>query len=418
MADIDVFGRLVRESIEPAWTPARSRGVWRRARANAARRRANRALVGGLAGLGLAVVWWAAMAKSRASLEATTMLAAVVEPAVVEPVAIEVEPAAPPPAAMWMMPPPPPMALSDGSSIEMGSAETHVDVLHESPERIDVLFERGSAQFSVPRRPGRMFRLHIDAMTVAVIGARFSVDVRQTAVLVALEQGEVRVDLDFESVTLTSGQRRWFDVGSLVVPGNADPVEEPDRDSGEPLDESPDGEREVGDRRLAAAREAWREALDAGDATTAYAELRASSDLPETPDAEWLADAVEACRLSGHPRTALTYLRRLLDTHPEHELVAWAEFRLGELLLDRFKSPRAAAKAFIRARRADTRGRFAESAHVRAIEAWALVGDVGRVEALARSYREIYPRGGSLGAVGMYEASVRRGARADELWWP
>ena len=107
--------------------------------------------------------------------------------------------------------------------------------------------------------------------------------------------------------------------------------------------------------------------------------------------AEDLMLAADAARLSGHPASAVPYLRRLLARSSDGRAGPVAAFTLGRVLLSELARPAEAADAFAASYRLAPTGPLAADALGREVEAAARAGDAARAHRLATTYVARYP---------------------------
>jgi transmembrane sensor len=252
-------------------------------------------------------------------------------------------------------------ALSDQSRATALNPATDVVVEEDAPQRALVRLERGRARFEVARRPERTFRVRAGSVTVSVIGTVFDVEVVADRIGVTVEQGAVEVAWGVGQKRLVAGEQGWFPPlvlsGSDAAPANGAPAA-----TGAPASVVERSEPAV--------------AVQAGP--TSARELLAESD---------------AARTRGEPARGAELLRRILREYPDDARAPLAAFTLGRLLLNELGKPREAALAFHELQRRAPRGKFAEDALAREVEAWKQASEPARARGAAEAYLERYPAG-------------------------
>ena len=83
------------------------------------------------------------------------------------------------------------VALDDGSAVTLDS-DSAISVDYSSKAR-EIRVLRGAAWFEVQADPARPFRVHADGVDATALGTAYAVDVRDAAVVVAVDHGVVAV---------------------------------------------------------------------------------------------------------------------------------------------------------------------------------------------------------------------------------
>ena len=273
------------------------------------------------------------------------------------------------------------LTFSDGSTVALADSHSEVSVTSSSQTRTEVAVRRGGGRFDVKRNPGRLFRVTAGAVTVDVLGTRFSVRHEGDEVHVSVERGRVRVRSPRGEQVLGEGEASAFPeraIGAPIVPARPVPLPElEDPPSPEPMPAPPPQtvvtpppspsvpSPSAADSRLGAVRDA--------------------------PDA--LLHAADVARSSGHPKEAVRLLERILKRYAADPRAQLAAFTLGRLYFDQLHQPRAADGAFARARALAPNGPLAEDALFHQIECADNSGDPDTARARAREYLRLYPTG-------------------------
>ncbi|MEZ4328564.1 MAG: FecR domain-containing protein [Polyangiales bacterium] len=311
--------------------------------------------------------------------------------------------------------------FADGSrAIPVGAASELTPVLTTDAE-VRVRLERGAGSFDVTPNRERRFVVEVGSLQVIVLGTSFGVDRRGDEAHVHVTRGLVRVRWPSGEALLPAGAEGTFpcvpehatesaEPATLGTEGASTATAAPDgRGVGaEPqlATNAPSEPARPGEARLSArpapealhgaspggppSARSWRELAQAGDTQAAYRALAAGAPVADTVGDQLLA--ADVARRSGHPASAMPYLRRVWEAHPTDPQAALASFTAGRLLL-RSGQPAAAAEAFARARRLAPGGSLSEDALAREAEAWARAGQGERAAQLAREYERRYPSG-------------------------
>jgi transmembrane sensor len=263
------------------------------------------------------------------------------------------------------------LVLPDGSTIELGDARARARVSGASPERIDVDLSDGPATFQVRTHAQRTVVVHVARVEVSILGARFELAPAGDHVNVTVADGEVEVSWPGGQATVKGGE-------AVVFP--------------------PVAPSEISVARGTSGRARFRSQIARRDYAGAYRSLVATPDVAEH-SAEDLMLAADAARLSGHPASAVPYLRHLLLRYPTDVRVPVAAFTLGRVLLAELERPAEAADAFALSYRVAPTGPLAADALGREVEAAARAGDAARAHRLATTYVARYPKEPRVAAV-------------------
>jgi transmembrane sensor len=277
------------------------------------------------------------------------------------------------------------LSLPDGSNVALVDAGARVALARTSPERIEVALA-GSASFEVPPRKGRTVVVKVTRFEVAILAAKFELAPVGERLKVTVLDGDVAVSWPGGQATVKSGD-------AALLPADVTALAE--------------GPAEAPRARLGTAeqRSRFRSLVAHRDYAGAYRSLVAAPDVAEH-SAEDLMLAADAARLSGHPASAVPYLRRLLRDYPADVRGPVAAFTLGRVLLAELSRPAEAADAFAISYRLAPAGPLAADALGREVEAAARAGDAARARRLAATYVARYPNEPRA-------AAVRRAGRLD-----
>jgi transmembrane sensor len=280
------------------------------------------------------------------------------------------------------------LELPDGSTVALGDERARAVVSSASPARLELELEGGPAAFVVPARTSRTVMVRMARVEVAILAAKFELSRAGERVRVSVDDGEVAVTWPGASApaTVRRGEDAVFPPApsSDVRAGRAAPSAE------ETLPrEAPPAEPGA---RAALERSRFRLQVARRDYAGAYRSLVAVPGVADRSP-EDLMLAADAARLSGHPASAVPYLRRLLREHPTDVRGPVAAFTLGRVLLAELGRPAEAAEAFAQSRRLAPDGPLAADALAREVEAAARAGDAARARRAATDYLARYPRG-------------------------
>jgi transmembrane sensor len=285
--------------------------------------------------------------------------------------------------------------LHEGSEIALGSPQSEVQVVEESPSHVLVDVVRGSGRYSVVPNHDRTFEVRSGPVTVTVVGTEFSVDKRPEGTSVQVFRGRVRVNYGSEQSFLSAGESGTF-------PRSAS--QDAPLAANTPPEAAAVGEGEPSPVRSAQVTQVYRTRVARHDYRGAYAVLSRNPGLAGDTVEELLV-AADVARLSDHPSEALPYLHRVVREHPHDERAPLAAFTLGRTLSGIGRTQEAMAM-FGRVRTSWPQSPLAEDALVRQAEIASQTGDLTAARRIAEQYDRDYPSG-------RRRAEVRRYARLD-----
>jgi transmembrane sensor len=270
--------------------------------------------------------------------------------------------------------------LPDGSTVALGDARARAVVARAAPDRIELDLAGGPAAFDVPARRARTVVVRTARVEVAILAAKFELRPAGERVEVSVGDGEVAVTWPGASApaTVRGGQAAVFPPAPGAAPAATG--------------ESAAAPAEPAPRASALERSRFRMLVARRDYAGAYRSLVAAPGVADH-SAEDLMLAADAARLSGHPASAVPYLRRLLREHPADVRGPVAAFTLGRVLLVDLARPAEAADAFAACARLAPSGPLAADALGREVEAAARAGDASRARRVAADYVARYPNG-------------------------
>jgi hypothetical protein len=254
----------------------------------------------------------------------------------------------------------------DGSRSLM-SAQAQVHVLEDTSSLVAVEQSAGKVRYDITRRPERHFVVHVDGVTITVLGTVFDVDIQGERVAVAVERGRVRVETDGRKVEITAGEH-------VTVKRGEAPASETDDTDVQVVDESLE---EVDTKGIEVPPPE-----EGPEGATAPAP--SASTAPSA--AEWMSKA-DAARAAGVYEGALRALRALIQAHPTDGRATLALFTIGKVERKRGHHA-AAARAFEQCGPALEGDAIAEAA-----ASWQAAGKSARARAAARRYLQTYPKG-------------------------
>jgi transmembrane sensor len=282
-------------------------------------------------------------------------------------------------------------SLEDGAKVSLrpGGADLEVDLLG------------GAARFEVAHRAGHHFRVHMETVTVEVVGTSFEVRPGARDVAVSVARGRVHVTAPGRDAYLDAGMSARF---SSDAPTTAAPLgvqETPSAVAPTEKDASPPKDQ-ISPRATPPAASAWVRAAERKDYAGAYRVLSHVGIGTVRDDPAELFMAADVARLSGHPDQALLPLRRLLEGHVRDPRAPYAAFILGRVLLEELHQPHDAALTFARVREIDPVTPLASDALAREVLAWARAGDSEKARQRADEYVRAYPNGARLREIRRY----------------
>lgn len=264
----------------------------------------------------------------------------------------------------------------DGSHVELLDAESEVEVVHASAERVEVALTQGRGHFVVEPRPERQFVVRVATLSLEVLGTAFTVQRQPERVHVRVQHGRVAVTAPGEWRVLEADEAAWFDTeptGDVTLSKEASAEHDP-----------------KGARR--SARERFLEHARKRRYAHAMAALREKPSLLRDHPEELML-AADAARLSGDAAAAVPYLKRVTEKHSRDARAPLAAFTLGRVYLFDLNRPAEAEQAFALTRKLAARGPLAEDALAREVEAATRAGKHARARELAREYLRTFPEG-------------------------
>jgi transmembrane sensor len=279
------------------------------------------------------------------------------------------------------------LVLPDGTRAELGP-NSRVAIVDYRADRIDLLLERGRAEFDVVPNRGRLVTVVAADFEVSVVGTRFSVTLGtepgQPRLGVSVRQGKVTVRSRNEPRdirTLSAGES-WSDarLPGEVARKNAAMEAQPSSSVADD-DVIPPGP-----------------SADSSASAGASTPGPAKASVPAGP--KELFERAEAARLGGHPREAAELLDRLRRSHRGDARAGLAAFELGRLRMDSFGDPAGAAEALTDAIALSRGAPFREDAESRLVQAFDRMGAGERCRAAQRSYLAHYPTGANSRLIG------------------
>jgi transmembrane sensor len=277
-------------------------------------------------------------------------------------------------------------SLQNGAKVSLrpGGTDLEVDLLG------------GAARFEVAHRAGHHFRVHVETVTVEVVGTSFEVRPGARDVAVTVARGRVHVTAPGRDAYLDAGMAARFSSDAPTTaaqPGTAHgtprAVDPTDKDAALPREQA-------SPRATPPAGSAWVRAAERKDYSGAYRVLSLVGIGTVRDDPSELLLAANVARLSGHPDQALSPLQRLLEGHARDPRAPYAAFILGRVLLEELHQPHDAALAFARVRKIDPVTPLASDALAREVLAWARAGDNDHARRRADEYVRAYPNGARL----------------------
>jgi transmembrane sensor len=241
------------------------------------------------------------------------------------------------------------MALADGSRAVLDDG-ARLDVLLQTPERIDLAHREGRVRYEIEPDPLRSFVVRAGAYEVRVLGTVFVIEATIERVRVEVERGKVAVT----------------DEGRVLELGVGERIDLPRRE----------------------AAEAGREAAEAGR------EAVPTKPAPRPPrsSVDDLLARADAARRSGRAEDAAAALTQLVREHPRDPRAASAWFMLGRVQRGLGRHAEA-ARAFQGAWKADPGPALAEDARAEEALSWHDAGSTDRAVHAADAYLARYPAG-------------------------
>lgn len=263
------------------------------------------------------------------------------------------------------------VVFTEGSRIELGN-QARLAVEENAAGHFRTRLEAGRIVLNVQPTEGdprRHWSIRAGAVTVEVVGTRFSVDRSLGKVRVSVQRGRVRV----HGSTVPGGETFLDAGGGLTVPATSVVAESANRTAS--TEEPPPLNTNLQPT----------ETEETADPAVATPERE-----PSEPEVLRRSDAL---RRRGEHRAAAALLRQALADSAGGREAALLAFTLGRIQLDNLGQPRPAARSFAAAIRAGLPSALQEQALARSVQAWSMAGDHTRATALARRYLEAYPQG-------------------------
>ena len=283
------------------------------------------------------------------------------------------------------------LKLGDGSEVwfEHGS---EVIVTEQTPTRVRIAVNTGSARFRVHHDQTRLFRVAAGGVEVSDLGTEFEVRRLGEGALVSVSEGSVGIAFQDKhtgqpvALTLAAGQTGTF-------PSDPPPASEHDPAAASGNATIPRTTAAHRPAARAVAPETWRALARDSEYHRAYSALARTGARDVRDDPTDLMLAADVARLSGHPAEALEPLRGVIDRHARDARAPAAAFTLGWVLMNDLARPAEAAEAFASAERLAPNGNLAEDASARAAESWRRSGNSAKAAAQVHRYLERYPHG-------------------------
>lgn len=258
--------------------------------------------------------------------------------------------------------------FADGSIATPLVPDTAVEALSVSATRVQVGLVRGRARFDVVHMPSREFQVEVGRLRVVVLGTSFTITRSDSAMIVDVHRGHVRVDGDDEARHLYGGQLAEF---ALAPHANEE---------------------------MAATAQDVTPAGSTARARVGQSDIEASrSPIAVSPQAvatlDEALDAADEARLQGDNERALQLLTEGLAAHPSDPQRQVALFTRARILGDALHRAREAAAGYAEARAASPNGSLAEDALAREIEALNSAGDIDGMRARREEYLQQFPLG-------------------------
>lgn len=271
--------------------------------------------------------------------------------------------------------------LGDGTRLDL-DVQTTLASLPPEPNRVDLELRGGRASFDVAHNPQRQFRVHAGAVTVVVLGTRFSVTRSDGVVQVNVERGKVAVESEGEVTQLIPGQSwQGKETHAAAAPSaqtapSAGALEAPVATSSEADEDS------------AAGHHSSNAAVKPNGSGVSASEAESSSS-----PAKELFDASREARRVGNSRQAAQILQQLVSQHPKDPRAGLAAFELGRIRADVLGDTSGAIQAFEQALRLSPNGGFRQDALARLAQAYDRVGRSKDCQATRKRYLDTYGEG-------------------------
>jgi transmembrane sensor len=268
--------------------------------------------------------------------------------------------------------------LDDGSVLEVASGG--VRTIFNDGERVVLAQRDGRVTYDVQHGGPRTWSIDAGALTVEVIGTRFTIDRSANDVRVDVARGHVRV-----RGPLVEGGVRDLRAGESIHVGEPPVVIAP------PVVDEP-----AAAVPLAPGAPAWRELAERGEYDDAFEAIGAEGLARRgrtTRSVDELFVLADTARLSGHADLAVEPLRRIVDEHRADARAGVAALTLGRLQLDALDDAASACRSLEEAIELGVPAHLREVALARAIDAHRRAGHGDRAAALAQQYLDEYPQG-------------------------
>jgi transmembrane sensor len=267
-------------------------------------------------------------------------------------------------------------ALTTGAILELTTA---------SESEIIVSAKSGRYRFDIVPNPRRQFIVHIEEVTVRVLGTQFVVEKLDGRVDVSVERGRVEVIWPSGRRELSVGQSGRFPPNPEVTAPAVDSTTREVADSNQLSTKA---------ASLPNERSRFIELSRQGNYQAAFSVVTRSPNLLDS-SAEDLMMAADAARLSNHPGQAVPYLKRITREYARDSRAPLAAFTLGRIYMNQLGQPSIAAQAFALVRQLAPAGALVEDALAREAEALEQAGQLAAAERLAAEYLRLYPKGRS-----------------------
>jgi transmembrane sensor len=269
--------------------------------------------------------------------------------------------------------------FSDGSTATALTVGAVLELQKTSDAELVIAAKSGSYRFDVVPNPLRQFIVHINEVTVRVLGTRFVVASADGRVAVHVERGRVEVTWPEGRTELGVDESGWFPPVTPVTSAAAASASAPEPTVAKSTTSTSDRARFI-------------ELSRQGNYQAAFSIIDRAPNLFDG-SAEDLMMAADAARLSGHPQQAVGYLQRITKEHPRDSRAPLAAFTLGRIYMNQLGQPAVAARAFAQVRQLAPAGALVEDAIAREAEALQQAGQHAAAQRLADEYLRQYPSG-------------------------
>lgn len=289
------------------------------------------------------------------------------------------------------------LTIAAGGALRVDEA-TDDDVL--------VFVERGSSEFSVPKKKGRHFTVRAGDVEVRVVGTVFRVSRAAETVTVEVDEGVVEVHQG-ERVVRVGRQEQWVSPRppAPLEPSDDEPEALPlEREAAAHLDDEgglfdEDGEQPQAtdpERRLKrrAVKGPRRQATEQEPSPAAPSGMLPDSGVaaaPELNPADLFRDAMRD-RNEGAVRRAMAGFQLVCERFPSSAFAPMSAFEWGRLAMDVERDPRLAARAFERALELAKAPSLVEDTLARLAEAYSRF-DLPACRRVSSEYLRRFPTG-------------------------